>query len=241
MQYGNRIHGVIRDKSKIDAVGHRVAHGGEMFHAPVMIDKVVIAAIRGNIPLVPLHNPANLSGLEVARSIFPDGHVTVFDTVFHQSMPENVYLYPIPYELYERHRIRRYGFHGTSHAYVSEKAAEFLNIPLDGLCLITIHLGNGASMAAVKHGKCVDTTMGMTPLEYLVMGVPEAAISTLPYRSILPASFGMGLAEVESLLNKKSGLKGDLRRKRYARGPGKTECRRCARRACHRHLLLPDQ
>ena len=163
--------GVIQDKSEISAVGHRVVHGGERFHETTIIDEAVIDAIRENIPLAPLHNPPNLVGIEVARSIFPDSYqVAVFDTAFHQTIPRRSYLYAIPYDLYEKHRIRRYGFHGTSHAYVAERAAEYVEKPLEELNLITIHLGNGASMAALKNGKCVDTSMGMTPLSGLIMG-----------------------------------------------------------------------
>ena len=158
-------HGVIADKAEISAVGHRVVHGGEAFHSTVIIDEDVVAAIKKNIPLAPLHNPSNLMGIEVAGSIFPDApQVAVFDTAFHQTIPSHAYLYAIPYEMYERHKVRRYGFHGTSHAYVSEQAAEYLGRSLTELNLITIHIGNGASMAAIKNGKSVDTTMGMTAL-----------------------------------------------------------------------------
>jgi acetate kinase len=170
-------HGAVRDKSEISAVGHRVVHGGEAFHSPTIIDESVIAAIKENIPLAPLHNPSNLMGIEVAGAIFPDSpQVAVFDTAFHQTIPMESYLYAIPFELYEKHRIRRYGFHGTSHAYVAERAAEYLRRPLGELNLITIHLGNGASMAALKNGISVDTTMGMTPLAGLVMGTRSGDI-----------------------------------------------------------------
>jgi acetate kinase len=164
-------HGVVQDKSEITAVGHRVVHGGEAFHSTTIINEKVIEAIKENIPLAPLHNPSNLMGIEVATKIFPDSpQVAVFDTAFHQTIPMKAFLYAIPFEMYEKERVRRYGFHGTSHAYVAEKAAEYLGRPLSELNLITIHLGNGASMAAVKNGKSVDTTMGMTPLAGLVMG-----------------------------------------------------------------------
>jgi acetate kinase len=143
-------HGVIKDKSEISAVGHRVVHGGETFRSPTIIDEKVIEAIKENIPLAPLHNPSNLVGIQVARKIFPESpQVAVFDTAFHQTIPMESFLYAIPLGLYEKHRIRRYGFHGTSHAYVAEKAAEYMGRSLDELNLITIHLGNGASMTAL--------------------------------------------------------------------------------------------
>jgi acetate kinase len=201
-------HGVIADKADISAVGHRVVHGGERFHETTIIDEDVIAAIKENIPLAPLHNPPNLVGIEVARAIFPDSpQVAVFDTAFHQTIPKESYLYAIPYELYEKHRVRRYGFHGTSHAYVSEKAAEYLETPLEELNLITIHLGNGASMAALKKGRCMDTSMGMTPLSGLVMGTRCGDVDpALPF--FLADQLKMTLEDIDRLLNRESGLKG---------------------------------
>jgi len=201
-------HGVIQDKSEISAVGHRVVHGGETFRSPTIIDEKVIAAIEENIPLAPLHNPSNLMGIEVARKIFPGSpQVAVFDTAFHQTIPMESFLYAIPFELYEKHRIRRYGFHGTSHAYVTERAAAYLGRPLDDLNLITIHLGNGASMAAIKKGRSVDTTMGMTPLAGLVMGTRSGDVDpALPF--FLAEHLGMSIEEIDDLLNKDSGLKG---------------------------------
>lgn len=200
--------GVIADKDEISAVGHRVVHGGETFNSTTIIDEDVIAAIKENIPLAPLHNPSNLMGIEVAGSIFPNApQVAVFDTAFHQTIPGRAFLYAIPLEMYERHRIRRYGFHGTSHAYVSGQAAEYLGRPLAGLNLITIHIGNGASMAAVKNGKSIDTTMGMTPLAGLVMGTRSGDIDpAVPF--FMADHLGMSLQEIDSLLNKESGLKG---------------------------------
>jgi len=200
--------GVIKENSDITAVGHRVVHGGETFHAPTVIDEKVIAAIRENIPLAPLHNPPNLEGIEVAKKIFPNSlQVAVFDTAFHQTIPEHAYLYAIPYSLYQKDRIRRYGFHGTSHAYVAEKAVEYMDRPLSSLSLITLHLGNGASMAAIKNGKCIDTTMGMTPLEGLVMGTRSGDLDpAIPF--FLADHLGMSLKEIDNLLNKESGLKG---------------------------------
>ena len=201
-------YGVIADKADISAVGHRVVHGGEAFHSTVIIDEDVIAAIKKNIPLAPLHNPSNLMGIEVAGSIFPDApQVAVFDTAFHQTIPMTAFLYAIPYEMYERHKVRRYGFHGTSHAYVSEQAAEYLGCSLRELNLITIHIGNGASMAAIKNGKSVDTTMGMTPLAGLVMGTRSGDLDpALPF--FMGDHLGMSLQEIDWLLNKESGLKG---------------------------------
>lgn len=201
-------HGAIRDKSEIAAVGHRVVHGGEACQTSTIIDDHVIAALKENSPLAPLHNPPNLIGIEVARSIFPNApQVAVFDTSFHHTIPKYAFLYALPYHLYTRNRIRRYGFHGTSHSYVAERAAEYLNYPLQELNLITLHLGNGASMAAVKQGVCVDTTMGMTPLEGLVMGTRSGDIDpALPF--FLAENLHMTLPEIDALLNKKSGLKG---------------------------------
>lgn len=201
-------HGIIQDKSEISAVGHRVVHGGEAFQSPTIINERVITAIKENIPLAPLHNPPNLIGIEVARSIFPDSpQVAVFDTAFHQTIPQKAYLYALPYELYKKEKVRRYGFHGTSHSYVAERSADYLGQPLSELNLITIHLGNGASMAALKNGKCVDTTMGMTPLEGLVMGTRSGDVDpALPF--FLADHLKMSLKAIDKLLNKDSGLKG---------------------------------
>ena len=204
----DRKHGVIQDKSEITAVGHRVVHGGEAFQSPTVIDEKVIAAIKENIPLAPLHNPPNLMGIEVAQSLFPDApQVAVFDTAFHQTIPKRAYLYAIPFELYKKDKVRRYGFHGTSHAYVAEKAAEYLGKPFSEVNVITIHLGNGASMAAIKKGKCIDTTMGMTPLAGLVMGSRSGDVDpALPF--FLADHLGMSLKEIDKVLNEESGLKG---------------------------------
>ena len=202
------VNGVIADKGEISAIGHRVVHGGEAFHSTVIIDDEVIAAVKENISLAPLHNPPNLTGIEVAGSIFPDAQqVAVFDTAFHQTIPMRAFLYAIPYEMYARHKVRRYGFHGTSHAYVSEQAAEYFGRPLGELNLITIHLGNGASMAAIQAGKCVDTTMGMTPLAGLVMGTRSGDVDpALPF--FLADNLGMTPKDIDNILNKESGLKG---------------------------------
>lgn len=201
-------HGIIKDISEISVVGHRVVHGGETFHAPTIIDSEVIKAIKENIPLAPLHNPPNIIGIEVALSIFPDSpQVAVFDTAFHQTIPMKAFLYALPYELYSRHRVRRYGFHGTSHSYVADESARFLGSPLKELNIITVHLGNGASMAAINKGKCVDTSMGMTPLEGLVMGTRSGNIDpAIPF--FMANHLKMSFKEIDELLNKESGLKG---------------------------------
>lgn len=200
--------GVIRDKAEISGVGHRVVHGGEKFRSSSIIDENVMAAIRENIPLAPLHNPSNLTGIEIAGSIFPDSpQVAVFDTAFHQTLPMKAFLYAIPFEMYERHKVRRYGFHGTSHSYAAEKAAEYLGRPSGELNLITIHLGNGASIAAIRRGKCVDTSMGMTPLEGLVMGTRSGNVDPALH-FFLADHLGTSLDEMKVLLNKESGLKG---------------------------------
>jgi acetate kinase len=200
--------GAVREADELSGIGHRVVHGGETFHTPTLIDGRVIAAIKENIPLAPLHNPANLMGIEIAKAAFPHApQVAVFDTAFHQTIPMKAFLYAIPFELYEKEKIRRYGFHGTSHAYVAESAADYLGRPVSDLNLITIHLGNGASMAAIKKGRCVDTTMGMTPLAGLVMGTRCGDVDpALPF--FLADHLGMSLKEIDQLLNKESGLKG---------------------------------
>ena len=200
--------GPIQDKSDISAIGHRVVHGGETFHSTTIIDEKVIAAIKENIPLAPLHNPPNLVGIEVARSVFPDAtQVAVFDTAFHQTIPMKAFLYAIPFDMYRKNRVRRYGFHGTSHAYVTQRAADYMGQPLAELNLITIHLGNGASMAAIKLGKSVDTTMGMTPLAGLVMGTRSGDVDpALPF--FMANHLGMSLRDIDEVLNKDSGLKG---------------------------------
>jgi acetate kinase len=200
--------GVVKNKSEISAIGHRVVHGGESFRVPTVIDEKVIAAIRENIPLAPLHNPANLVGIRVAKKMFPGTQqVAVFDTAFHQTLPLEAFLYAVPLELYEKHKVRRYGFHGTSHAYVAERAAAYLGRDLETLNMITLHLGNGASMAAIEKGKSIDTTMGMTPLAGLVMGTRSGDVDpALPF--FLADNLGMTIKEIDDLLNKRSGLKG---------------------------------
>jgi acetate kinase len=189
-------------------VGHRVVHGGEHFSAPALIDDDVVEAIRDQVPLAPLHNPANLLGIETARAAFPaTPQVAVFDTAFHVTMPPRAWRYALPRELADRLRVRRYGFHGTSHAHVSRKAAEHLGIPLAAANLITLHLGNGASVAAVAGGRCIDTSMGLTPLEGLVMGTRSGDLdpAILVY---LHREAGMSVDAIDALLNRDSGMKG---------------------------------
>jgi len=199
---------VIASPDEIAAVGHRVVHGGERFSKTVVIDDEVIDVIRKLIPYAPLHNPANLEGILVARSIFSQAtQVAVFDTAFHQTMPDQAYRYAIPNDLYQDHGIRVYGFHGTSHLYVSKKAAEHLGKPLAETTLITAHLGNGASMAAVKNGQSIDTSMGFTPLPGLMMGTRSGDLDPAII-FYLANNLGMALPEVDKLLNKQSGLLG---------------------------------
>lgn len=204
----DRQSGVIADKSDIEAIGHRVVHGGEDFHKTAVIDDDVMAALEKNIPLAPLHNPANLDGIRVSQELFPGVvQVGVFDTAFHQTIPPHAYHYAIPYELYEKQRIRRYGFHGTSHKYVASECAKLMGKPLDQLNLITIHLGNGCSMTAVKNGVSVDTTLGLTPLEGLVMGTRSGDVDPAIH-AFLARNCDMDIDAIDALLNKDSGLKG---------------------------------
>lgn len=193
----------------INAVGHRVVHGGERFSASVLIDDDVLNGISEMIDLAPLHNPANLKGIEAARSVF--GHAmpqaVVFDTAFHHTLPEHSYLYAIPYQFYRRHKIRRYGFHGTSHRYIAYQYRTVNNIPRDQVNVITIHLGNGCSLAAIKGGNSIDTSMGFTPIEGLVMGTRSGDIDPAIVEFICEKE-GMTVHEVDILLNKSSGLLG---------------------------------
>ena len=200
--------GVIAHSSEVAAVGHRVVHGGEDFHQPTLIDERVLAAIDNNVPLAPLHNPANLAGIRVARELFPEApQVAVFDTAFHQTIPPHAYLYAIPYRLYQEQRIRRYGFHGTSHKYVAGECARVMGRPLGEINLITIHLGNGCSMAAVSGGRSVDCSLGFTPLEGLVMGTRSGDLDPAIH-AYLARNCAMDIEAIDSLLNKESGLKG---------------------------------
>ncbi|MFA7346272.1 MAG: acetate kinase [Desulfurivibrionaceae bacterium] len=200
--------GALVDTGELRGIGHRVVHGGERFKEPVRVTPEVLGAIRSLIPLAPLHNPANLLGMEVAMESAPAvPQVAVFDTAFHQSIPAHAYRYAIPKKLYEAHQIRRYGFHGTSHRYVAKKAAEFLQKPLDTLNLISLHLGNGASAAAIQQGKCIDTSMGFTPLEGLIMGTRCGDLDPAII-FYLARETGLASGEIETILNKESGLKG---------------------------------
>jgi acetate kinase len=201
-----RKHGVLRDD--LAGIGHRVVHGAEAFRQSVIIDQQVRDQIEKCGELAPLHNPANLSGIQACEKIFPGiSQVAVFDTAFFHTLEPSAYLYALPYEWYEQYRIRRYGFHGTSHHYVAERAAEFLNKPLAKCNLITLHLGNGCSMAAVRQGQAVNTTMGLTPLEGLVMGTRCGDIDTAIVFHLLRVT-GMTVQQVHQNLEKKSGLLG---------------------------------
>jgi acetate kinase len=200
--------GAVGDTGALFGIGHRVVHGGEKFRRATIINQEVIETIRRLIPLAPLHNPPNLLGIEVALEAAPHvPQVAVFDTAFHHSIPPPAFHYAIPQELYENHQVRRYGFHGTSHYYVAKQAALHLNHPLESLNLITLHLGNGASAAAIKNGKSVDTSMGMTPLEGLIMGTRSGDMDPAII-FYLGRQAGYAPQEIESMLNKQSGLKG---------------------------------
>jgi acetate kinase len=200
--------GVIKSLADIAAIGHRVVHGGEKFSGSVLVDAAVLDALKENIPLAPLHNPANITGIEAMMQAMPGvANVGVFDTAFHASMPAESYIYAVPYEWYEQHHVRRYGFHGTSHRFVSERAAEMLGIAKDQFNCITCHMGNGSSYTAIKGGKSYDTSMGMTPLEGLVMGSRCGDIDAgIP--NFLASNFAMSFADIDNALNKKSGLLG---------------------------------
>ncbi|MBP1682674.1 MAG: ackA [Ignavibacteriaceae bacterium] len=201
-------HGVIDDKKDIDAVGHRVVHGGETFSGSVFVTDEVVKVLQDNIELAPLHNPPNIKGIQACQRILPDTpQCGVFDTAFHSHMPPKSYLYGIPYELYKKYKIRRYGFHGTSHLYVSNRAAELLGKDIKDLKVITAHLGNGCSMAAVKNGQSMDTTMGFTPLEGLLMGTRSGDLDPSLILYIMGKE-GLTVGEANTLLNKHSGLIG---------------------------------
>ncbi len=200
--------GAVKSMDEIGAVGHRVLHGGERFTASVKVNEEVKDAIRENIPLGPLHNPANLMGIEACEKVMPTTpNVAVFDTAFHQTMPKKAYLYGVPMEYYKKLHVRRYGFHGTSHRYVSKRACEFLGLDRKNSRIITCHLGNGSSLAAVLNGKCLDTSMGITPLEGVLMGTRSGNLDPAVVQYIANNE-KMTVDEVLSLLNKKSGLLG---------------------------------
>ena len=195
-------------RRQVGAVGHRVVHGGERFSAPALIDESVLGGIRACIPLAPLHNPANLAGIEAARAAFPElPQVAVFDTSFHQSMPEVAFRYAVPEAWYRGHGVRRYGFHGTSHAYVAGEAARLLGRPLEELHLVTAHLGNGCSVAAVSGGRSLDTSMGLTPLEGLVMGTRSGDVDP-NLHDYLAREARLDLTQITDALNRRSGLLG---------------------------------
>ena len=200
--------GVIKSLSEIDAVGHRMVHGGEKFSQSVLITPEVIKAFEEVSDLAPLHNPANMKGVNAVSELMPGlPQVGVFDTAFHQTMPPKAYMYAIPYELYEKYGIRRYGFHGTSHRYVSARALEYLGMKAEGTKVITAHIGNGGSLAAVVDGKCIDTTMGLTPLEGVMMGTRSGDIDGGAI-TFIEKKLGLDADGVSNLLNKKSGVFG---------------------------------
>ncbi len=201
-------HGVIASMDEINAVGHRVVHGGEKFSGSVRIDDAVMAALEENIPLAPLHNPANLMGIRACQAVMPNTPmVGVFDTAFHQTMPPKAFLYGLPYEYYKELKVRRYGFHGTSHRYVSQKVAQCMGKKPEELKIVTCHLGNGGSVTAVDGGKSVDTTMGMTPLEGVLMGTRSGSLDPAIIEFLMTNKH-MTIEEVMAVLNKKSGLQG---------------------------------
>ncbi|GAM10675.1 acetate kinase [Geobacter sp. OR-1] len=202
------VHGVLKDINQISAVGHRVVHGGEKFTRSVMIDENVLDAVKEVQHLAPLHNPPNIAGIEAAQALLPNvPHVAIFDTAFHQTMPEHAYLYPLPYDWYEKYGVRRYGFHGTSHLYVSKRAAVLLGKQPRECNIITMHIGNGVSHCAIKNGVSVDTSMGLTPLEGAVMGTRCGDIDpAIP--AFMMQKENLSAKEIDSILNKKSGVLG---------------------------------
>lgn len=219
--------GVLSDLKEIDGVGHRVLHGGEYFKESILVTSEEIRKMEELIELGPLHMPANLMGIKACAELMPGvPQVAVFDTSFHQTMPKKAYLYALPYEIYEKHRVRRYGFHGTSHRYVSAQAAKLLGCPLDSLKMITAHLGNGSSLAAIDGGKVIDTSMGLTPLEGLVMGTRSGDLdpAIVPF---IGSKLNLTPEEADEFLNKKSGFLGmtgysdmrDIQRERKAGNP----------------------
>lgn len=219
--------------------GHRVVHGGEMFQEAVIVDDEVISRIKDLVPLAPLHNPPNVAGIEVLRALRPDvPNVAVFDTAFHQSMPPRAFHYALPHELYRMHHVRRYGFHGTSHHYVSREASRHLGIPSEELNLITLHLGNGASAAALRGGKSIDTSMGLTPLEGLIMGTRCGDIDPAVH-FYLSKKTGKRFDDIEDMLNKESGLRGicganDMREIRHRAEGGDAQAELAIEMFCYR-------
>lgn len=207
-QFTHAEYGVIKDLNEIDAVGHRLVHGGEKFASSVVITDEVIEKVRECSSLAPLHNPAGILGIEACRRLMPNTPMAgVFDTAFHQTMPKEHYIYPIPYEYYEKYGIRKYGFHGTSHRFVSERAAKLLGGQRDDLRIVTCHLGQGASLAAIKGGKCLDTSMGLTPLAGIPMGTRCGDIDPAIVKYLMDTE-NLSISEVDTILNKKSGAFG---------------------------------
>ena len=231
--------GVIKNMSEIDAVGHRVLHGGEKLYDPILIDDEVLKAIEDCIPLGPLHNPANLMGIRGCMAVMPGvPMVAVFDTGWGMAMEKSHYMYALPYEAYENYKVRRYGFHGTSHSFVSKRAVEFLGLDKDNSKVIVCHLGNGSSISAVQNGKCVDTTMGLTPLEGVVMGTRSGSIDPAIVEYIAKKE-NLDLAGVMNVLNKKSGLQGmsgvssDMRDLRAAAAEGNEDAKNAIEVLCY--------
>ena len=235
--------GILKSLREVEAIGHRVLHGGEEFSEPVAVDTAVKEAIRRYFDLGPLHNPANLQGIEACEKFIPGvPNVAVFDTAFHKTMPRHVYLYAIPLELYEKYHIRKYGFHGTSHKFVTEAAAAYLKKPLNALTIITCHLGNGSSLAAIKNGKVLDTTMGLTPLQGLIMGTRSGDID--PAVVFYLANKGYTIPQIDRILNKESGLlavagtgTGDMRDLVAAAGRGHSDAVNAFAMFAHRAAL----
>ena len=231
--------GAIASLSEIDAVGHRVVHGGEKFAASTLLTPEVLKTIEECNDLAPLHNPANLIGIDACKELMPNvPMVGVFDTAFHQTMPKKAYLYGLPHEYYEKYKVRRYGFHGTSHSFVSKRAVEFLGLDKDNSKVIVCHLGNGSSISAVQNGKCVDTTMGLTPLEGVVMGTRSGSIDPAIVEYIAKKE-NLDLAGVMNVLNKKSGLQGmsgvssDMRDLRVAAAEGNEDAKNAIEVLCY--------
>jgi len=231
--------GAVSDEREIFAIGHRVVHGGEIFQEPMLIDKKLIETLRSLIPLAPLHNPANLLAVEIAIERFPNvPQVAVFDTAFHQSLPPCAYHYALPYEFYTAYHVRRFGFHGTSHFYVAQRAARYLGKPLSSLNLITLHLGNGASATAIRKGKSADTSMGMTPLQGLIMGTRCGDIDPAII-FYLGRITGKSNEELDEILNEKSGLEGicgvnDMREVESLAGSGNARAQLAINMFCYR-------
>ena len=234
--------GVIKSLADITAVGHRVVHGAEKFSKSVLVDEKVIAVLQENIPLAPLHNPPNITGIKAMMQDLPGvPNVAVFDTAFHTTMPPESYLYAVPYEWYEKLHVRRYGFHGTSHRFVSERAAQILGIALDRFNCITCHMGNGSSFTAIKNGKSYDTSMGMTPLEGMVMGTRSGDIDPGVLRFLADTS-SLSIDDIDVVLNKQSGLLGisgvssDMRDVEIAAAQGNVRAQLALDVLCHRSL-----